>query len=94
MGESNRLSIIKRLMQWECELSEIRFPAFGSLHYKGSLGGFLGGHELISLDQSVDLEGLCCVDPSCGTAWSIKHSPSADYSRGPCKYRSSWIYHS
>ncbi|KAJ5215294.1 uncharacterized protein N7498_001701 [Penicillium cinerascens] len=76
MGESNRISIIKRLTQWERELAEIRFPAFGSLYHKSSLSGSLGEHELISLDQSVDPEGLFCIGPSCDSAWSMQHSPS------------------
>lgn len=93
MGESNRISIIKRLTQWERELAEIRFPAFGSLYHKSSLSGSLGEHELISLDQSVDPEGLFCIGPSCDSAWSMQHSPSVHC--GPCKYRSfSWTYYS
>ncbi|KAJ5367319.1 hypothetical protein N7541_001260 [Penicillium brevicompactum] len=76
MGESNRLSIIKRLTQWERELAGIRFPAFGSLYHKSSLHGSLGEHDLISLDQSVDPEGLFCIGPSCDSAWSMQHSPS------------------
>lgn len=93
MGESNRLSIIKRLTQWEHELAEIRVPAFGSLYHKSSLHGSLGEHELISLDQSVDPEALFCIGPSCDSAWSMQHSPSVHC--GPCKYRSVfWAYYS
>ncbi|KAJ5952684.1 uncharacterized protein N7479_011097 [Penicillium vulpinum] len=72
MGESNRISIIKRLTQWERELAEIPFPASGSLYHKSSLKD----HELISLDPSVDPDGLFCVGPSCDSAWPIQHSPS------------------
>ncbi|KAJ5791178.1 uncharacterized protein N7518_008189 [Penicillium psychrosexuale] len=72
MGESNRISIIKRLTQWESELAEISFPASGSLYHKSSLSD----HELISLDPSVDPEGLFCVGPSCDSAWPIQHSPN------------------
>lgn len=86
MGESNRISIIKRLTQWERELAEIRFPAFGSLYHKSSLRGSSCEHELISLDQSVDPEGLFCIGPSCDSAWSMQPSPSVHC--GPCKYRS------
>jgi hypothetical protein len=37
MDESNRISIIKRLTQWESELAAIHFPAYGNLYYKSSL---------------------------------------------------------
>ena len=93
MGESNRISIIKRLTQWEREVAEIRFPAFGNLYHKSSLSRALGEHELIPLDQSVDPEGLFWIGSSCDSAWSMQQSPSAHC--GPCKYRSfSWTYNS
>ncbi|GES66750.1 aminoglycoside phosphotransferase [Aspergillus terreus] len=82
MGESNRISIIKRLTQWERELTGIRFPAFGSLYHKSSLRGSLGEHDWISLDPSVDPEGLYCIGPSCDSAWTMQHSPSVHC--GPC----------
>lgn len=79
MGELNRISIIKRLTQWECELSGIRFPAFGNLYHKGSLRD----HELIPLDPSLDPEGVFGIGPSCGPAWSLQYTASVDC--GPCK---------
>ncbi|CAG8190541.1 unnamed protein product [Penicillium nalgiovense] len=69
MGEFNRISIIKRLTQWEHELAEIPFPAFGSLYHKGSLSE----HESIPLDPSVDPEGLFCVGLSCDSHWLMQH---------------------
>ena len=80
MGEINRLAIIKRLTQWERELAEIPFPAFGSLYHKGSLGD----HESIPLDPSVDPEGLFCIGPSCDSHWLMQDSPNVHY--GPCEY--------
>ncbi|KAJ5793943.1 hypothetical protein N7457_000542 [Penicillium paradoxum] len=68
MGESNRMAIIKRLTQWESELAEISFPASGNLYHKSSLSD----HEVISLDPSVDPEGLFCVGPSCDSAWPVQ----------------------
>lgn len=84
MGESNRISIIKRLTQWECELAEIPFPAFGNLYHKSSLSGSLGDHELIALDPSTDPDGLFCIGPSCDSAWPTQHSPNVHC--GPCRY--------
>nr|ADI24944.1 unknown [Penicillium aethiopicum] len=75
MGEINRLAIIKRLTQWERELAEIPFPAFGSLYHKGSLGD----HESIPLDPSVDPEGLFCIGPSCDSHWLMQDSPNVHY---------------
>jgi hypothetical protein len=80
MGDVDRLSIVKRLTQWEHELAEIPFPAFGSLYHKGSLSD----RESIPLDPSVDPEGLFCVGPSCDSHWLMQHSPDVHY--GPCKY--------
>ncbi|KAJ5570619.1 uncharacterized protein N7459_010049 [Penicillium hispanicum] len=79
MGEGNRISIIKRLTQWERELSGIRFPAFGSLYLKSSLRD----HESISLDPSVDPEGVYCVGPSCDPTWRIQ--PNNGVRCGPWK---------
>lgn len=81
VGESSRISIIKRLTHWDRELSEIRFPAFGSLYLKSSLRD----HESISLDPSVDPEGVYCVGPSCDPTWPMQSNHSVPC--GPCKYR-------
>ncbi|PLB45810.1 hypothetical protein P170DRAFT_449418 [Aspergillus steynii IBT 23096] len=68
MGESNRIPLIKRLTQWECELSAIKLPAYGSLYY----GSSLPGSEAISLDPSMDPEGEFCIGPACDSSWLRK----------------------
>ncbi|KAE8402309.1 kinase-like domain-containing protein [Aspergillus pseudonomiae] len=68
MGESNRISLIKRLTQWERELSEIQFPAYGNLYYKNSLGD----PETIPLESSIDPKGEFCIGPSCDPSWLIQ----------------------
>lgn len=78
MGESRRLSFIKRLMKWKCELSGFCFPASGSLYRKL----FLKYGELTSLDRSVDPKGVFCVGPSCAS-WPIHHGSPGHY--GPCR---------
>ncbi|RJE23926.1 Phosphotransferase enzyme family [Aspergillus sclerotialis] len=80
MGESNRISLIKRITQWERELSEIQFPASGSLYYKSSLKD----EERIPLDPVVDPEGAFCAGPSCDLAWSVKRDHPSIYC-GPWK---------
>ncbi|KAL4920790.1 kinase-like domain-containing protein [Aspergillus aurantiobrunneus] len=65
MGESNRISFIKGLTQWEHELSKIEFPAYGSLYYKS----FLTDSEMIALDPSIDPAGKFCIGPSCDPSW-------------------------
>lgn len=80
MGESSRISIIKRLTQWERELAEIPFPAYGSLYYKSSLTD----QDSIPLDLSVDSEGEFCVGPSCDSHWLKLNDSSVNY--GPCRY--------
>jgi len=61
MGQQKRISLIKRLTQRECELSEIQFPAYGSLFYRSSLDCI----EMIPLDSSIDPKGEFCIGPSC-----------------------------
>lgn len=88
MGESSRISIIKRITQWECELSEIQFPAFGNLYYKSSLKD----QEMIPLDPSVDPDGVFCVGPSCDPAWSLQRNHPSIHC-GPCRYHPSYGLH-
>lgn len=84
MGESNRVSIIKRLTQWERELSEIQFPAYGSLYFKISLNDT----EMIPLDSSIDPQGEFCIGPSCDSSWFIQgsHQLPSGFLCGPCMY--------
>ncbi|OJJ51377.1 hypothetical protein ASPZODRAFT_127446 [Penicilliopsis zonata CBS 506.65] len=82
MGESNRISLIKRLTQWEHELSEIQFPAYGNLYYKSSLSD----SETVPLDSSIDPEGEFCVGPSCDPSWLIQHG----HQLLPGVYRGPW----
>jgi hypothetical protein len=68
MDESNRISIIKRLTQWESELAAIHFPAYGNLYYKSSLHGA----DMVPLDSAIDPRGEFCIGPSCGSSWLIQ----------------------
>jgi hypothetical protein len=91
MGESNRISLIKRLTQWERELCEIQFPAYGSLYYKSSLSDA----EMIPLDSSIDPGGEFCIGPSCDPSWLIQrgHRLLPDVDCGPCMYDLSSGFH-
>lgn len=83
MGEHNRISLIKRLTQWERELSEIPFPAYGSLYYKSTLKEI----ERVPLDSSIDPEGEFCIGPSCEPSWLLRPGQSLpDFQCGPCKF--------
>jgi hypothetical protein len=83
MGESNRISLIKRLTQWERELSEIWFPAYGNLYYKSALKET----ETVPLDSSIDPEGEFCIGPSCDSSWLLSPGQSLrGINCGPCKY--------
>lgn len=83
MGEHNRISLIKRLTQWERELFEIQFPAYGSLYYQSALDKI----EMIPLDSSIDPEGEYCIGPSCDPSWLLRPGQSLlDVHCGPCRY--------
>ncbi|QKX56805.1 uncharacterized protein TRUGW13939_03912 [Talaromyces rugulosus] len=79
MGEYNRLSLIKRLTQWERELSEVPFPAYGSLYYRSALKET----ERIPLDSSIDSKGEFCIGPSCEPSWLLQSLP--DFQCGPLR---------
>jgi hypothetical protein len=90
MGEHNRISLIKRLTQWERELFEIPFPAYGSLYYKSALNEI----ETIALDSSIDPEGEFCIGPSCGPSWLLRPGQSLPGVHcGPCRYYLSEVIH-
>ncbi|KKK25699.1 hypothetical protein P175DRAFT_0491405 [Aspergillus ochraceoroseus IBT 24754] len=72
MGEPNRISLIKRLTQWERELSEIWFPAYGNLYYKSALSEM----ETVPLDSSIDPAGEFCIGPSCDPSWLLQPGQS------------------
>ena len=83
--ELDRLNLIKGLIQFESQFSAIRFPAYGSLYFRDST---LKASERILLDTSVDPNGLFCVGPACGLAWTDGLSPAdirPDLDAGPCE---------
>ncbi len=83
--ETDRLELIKRLTQLERQLTDIRFPAYGSLYFRHSISK---ASEQISRDSSEDPRGLFCVGPACGPAWTECASPGdlqPDIDAGPCK---------
>lgn len=83
IAERNRISLIKHITQWEHELSQIRFPAYGSLYYRNSLNE----KEMILLDSSIDPEGEFCIGPSCDPSWLLQpHETVPDVTFGPCRY--------
>src|SRR5271155_1999096 len=90
MDESNRISIIKRLTQWESELAAIQFPAYGNLYYKSSL------HEadMVPLDSAMDPRGEFCIGPSCDPFWLIQPGQQLlpNVFCGPCTSFHSFLF--
>jgi hypothetical protein len=84
MGESKRVSIIKRLTQWENELAAIQFPAYGNLYYRSCLREA----EVFPLDSAFDPRGEFAIGPSCDPAWVIQPGQQLppDISCGPCMF--------
>lgn len=82
MGEQNRISLIKRLTQWERELCDIHFPAYGNLYLRSDLDET----ERIPLNSSIDPEGDFCIGPACDASWLLQPGQSAPRILcGPCR---------
>lgn len=85
MSEQDRISLIKRLTQWERELSDIKFPAYGNLYLKSDVDET----ERIPLDSSIDPEGEFCIGPACDASWLMHPGQSIPSALcGPCRYLS------
>jgi hypothetical protein len=82
MDESNRISTIKRLTQWESELAATQFPAYGNLYYKSSLREA----DIVPLDSAMDPRGEFCIGPSCDPSWLVQPGQQLlpDVFCGPC----------
>ncbi|KAJ5578442.1 uncharacterized protein N7459_007406 [Penicillium hispanicum] len=81
MAEGHRLILIKTLAQWESQLSNIDFHAYGGLYYRSSLKESEGTPAVVGF---LDPRSEFCVGPSCDPAWLGPHlNPSL--SRGPWK---------
>lgn len=83
--EFDRLQLIQSLTQLESQLAAISFPAYGNVYFRHSISK---PSERILLDQSVDPDGLFCVGPACGPAWTDGTSPAdlqPDLDAGPCQ---------
>lgn len=85
MSDWDQLCIVKQLTKLEGEMTEIRFPASGSLYVRKSIPG---NDKYVALDQEVDPSGQFCIGPSCERGWhaSGKIAPvHSRLNRGPCE---------
>lgn len=84
LNGSERLAVIKQLIELEAQMATIRFPAFGALYHKDSLQQ---SDSCQNLESLIDSKNMFCVGPSCDRAWQNemeRHQPNGE-SSGPCK---------
>lgn len=85
MSDWDQLCAVKQLTKLEGEMSNIRFPASGSLYLRKSIVD----HDTCAvLDPEVDPSGQFCIGPSCERGWydqSKKKSLHSHVNCGPCQ---------
>lgn len=87
MNDVQRFELVQRLTQLEGEIGSIRFPANGSLYFRGSLAE---SETKITLSRDVDPSEEYCLGPSCERQWDTQtevadRSSATPLNRGPCK---------
>jgi len=68
LKETSKLTIIKKLTEWESELMKINLPAHGCLYHRQSISK---DDRKTSLPPSIDRSRLHCIGQSCDPSWSF-----------------------
>jgi hypothetical protein len=85
MSDWDQLCVVKHLTKLEGEITEIRFPASGSLYLRESMSE---NDKYVALDHEVDPSGRFCIGPSCERGWHPSGkiaSVRSHLNRGPCE---------
>lgn len=87
ISDMDKWGIVQQLAKLEGEITEIRFPASGSLYLRESMSED-DGDTYIALDHDADPSGQFCIGPSCDRRWhSLDKEASSlhsQFNRGPC----------
>ncbi|KAF9690849.1 hypothetical protein EKO04_011150 [Ascochyta lentis] len=78
MSDWDQLCVVKHLTKLEGEITEIRFPASGSLYLCESMSD---NDKYVALDPEVDPSGRFCIGPSCERAWHTSGKIASVHSR-------------
>ncbi|KAH8725094.1 kinase-like domain-containing protein [Phaeosphaeriaceae sp. PMI808] len=90
MSDWDQLCVVKQLTKLEGEMTNIRFPASGSLYLCNSMAD---DDKFVTLDREVDPSGEFCIGPSCERGWYTRDkTPSSPFhcNRGPWQNLSSF----
>lgn len=85
MSDRDQLCVVKHLTKLEGEMTEIRFPASGSLYLRESMSD---NDKYVALDPKVDPSGRFCIGPSCERGWHASGKTASVHSclnLGPCE---------
>lgn len=84
MEKYDHLTLVTHLTILGLELTNIRFPANGSLYRRESL---TEGQRYETLDLDMDPSEQFCVGPSCEREWIRQQDPESGdgFNRGPCE---------
>ncbi|KAH3909625.1 hypothetical protein HBH56_158950 [Parastagonospora nodorum] len=90
MSDWDQLCVVKHLTKLEGEITEIRFPASGSLYLRESMSE---NDKYVALDHKLDPSERFCIGPSCERGWHPSGkiaSVQSRLNRGPWPDRSSF----
>ncbi|CAN9147720.1 unnamed protein product [Alternaria alternata] len=66
MDELDRIQVVRQVAEFEGEMTDIRFPASGSLYLRHSMAA---DDACIAMDLDMDPSGEFCIGPSCNRGW-------------------------
>lgn len=81
LSVKERMSMMGKIVAVEKKLFDLKFPAYGSIYYKESLGPEFSGIDMTS-DSSIDLSRFC-IGPSTEYLWWYNQRKELPASKGP-----------
>ncbi|CAN9147029.1 unnamed protein product [Alternaria alternata] len=87
MDELDRIQVVRQLAEFEGEMTDIRFPASGSLYLRHSMAA---DDTCMALDLDMDPEKEFCIGPSCNRGWHTAAEIANSRHQGPWQTLSSF----
>ncbi|RYO13723.1 hypothetical protein AA0121_g8373 [Alternaria tenuissima] len=87
MDELDRIQVVRQLAEFEDEMTDIRFPASGSLYLRHSMAA---DDACIAMDLDMDPSGEFCIGPSCNRGWYTAAETATSSQQGPWQNLSSF----
>ena len=82
MDDLDRIQVVRQLAEFEGEMTDIRFPASGSLYLRHSMAA---DDACMALDLDMDPEREFCIGPSCNRGWHTAAKITDSRHQGPCQ---------